>query len=59
LTLLFVPSRLVWSRGKVEPVLVELSVVEQRYQAVLEVLRDGSSVTEVAARLGMSRNSGA
>jgi transposase-like protein len=35
-------------------VLVELSVVEQRYRAVLEV-RSGSSVSEVAARLGVSR----
>ncbi len=30
--------------------LVELSVVEQRYAAVLEVIRDGSTVTEVAGR---------
>ena len=29
-------------------VLVELSVVEQRYQAVLEVLDDGATVTDVA-----------
>jgi transposase len=35
-------------------VLVELSVVEQRYQAVLQVL-SGASVTEVAGRLGVSR----
>jgi transposase InsO family protein len=36
--------------------LVEVSVVEQRYRAVLEV-RSGLSVTEVAARLGVSRQS--
>jgi transposase InsO family protein len=35
-------------------VLVELSVVEQRYRAVLEVLA-GSSVTAVAGRFGVSR----
>ncbi|MEV6313762.1 IS481 family transposase [Streptomyces sp. NPDC051776] len=34
--------------------LVELSVVEQRYRAVLAVLA-GASVTEVAAQLGVSR----
>ncbi|MGW2788215.1 IS481 family transposase [Streptomyces populi] len=34
--------------------LVELSVVEQRYRAVLAVLA-GATVTEVAARLGVSR----
>ncbi|NUW43308.1 IS481 family transposase [Nonomuraea rhodomycinica] len=34
--------------------LVELSVVEQRYQAVLQVL-SGASVTEVARRFGVSR----
>jgi hypothetical protein len=31
-------------------VLVELSVMEQRYQAVLAVVQDGWNVTEVAAR---------
>jgi transposase InsO family protein len=36
--------------------LVEVSVVEQRYRAVLEV-RSGSPVTEVAARFGVSRQS--
>jgi transposase len=36
--------------------LVEVSVVEQRYRAVLEV-RSGVSVTEVAARFGVSRQS--
>ena len=35
--------------------LVELSVVEQRYQAVLEVLNDGASVTDVARRYGVAR----
>jgi transposase InsO family protein len=38
-------------------VLVELSVVEQRYAAVLEVTRDGLSVAEVAERHGVSRQS--
>src|SRR5215831_8237647 len=36
--------------------LVEVSVVEQRYRAVLEV-RSGLAVTEVAARFGVSRQS--
>jgi transposase InsO family protein len=35
--------------------LVELGVVEQRYQAVLEVLNDGATVTDVARRNGVSR----
>ena len=35
--------------------LVELNVVEQRYQAVLEVLNDGATVTDVARRNGVSR----
>ena len=35
--------------------LVELGVVEQRYQAVLEVLNDGATVTDVARRFGVSR----
>ena len=35
--------------------LVELGVVEQRLSAVLEVLNDGVSVTEVAERFGVSR----
>jgi transposase-like protein len=35
--------------------LVELSVVEQRYQAVLAVIRDGVAVVEVARRFGISR----
>ena len=37
--------------------LVELSVMEQRYQAVLAVVQDGWKVTEVAARLDVSRQS--
>jgi transposase len=35
-------------------VLVEISVTEQRYQAILDV-RAGSTVTDVAARFGVSR----
>ena len=35
--------------------LVELGLVEQRYQAVLEVLNDGASVTSVARRFGVAR----
>ena len=35
--------------------LVELSVVEQRYQAVLAVIRDGVPVVEVSRRLEVSR----
>ena len=35
--------------------LVELGLVEQRYRAVLEVLNDGASVTEVARRFGVAR----
>ena len=33
----------------------ELSVAEQRYQAVLAVIEDGGAVTEVAAAVGVSR----
>jgi transposase-like protein len=36
-------------------VLVELNLVEQRYRAVLEVLNDGASVTDVARRFGVAR----
>jgi transposase InsO family protein len=36
-------------------VLVELGRVEQRYQAVLEVLNDGATVTDVARRNGVAR----
>ena len=35
--------------------LVELGLVEQRYQAVLEVVNDGATVTDVARRNGVSR----
>ena len=35
--------------------LVELRLVEQRYQAVLEVLNDGATVTDVARRSGVAR----
>ena len=35
--------------------LVELSVMEQRYQAVMAILQDGWKVTEVADRLGVTR----
>ena len=35
--------------------LVELGVVEQRYRAVLEVLDEGASVTDVARRHGVAR----
>jgi transposase len=36
-------------------VLLELTVAEQRFNAVMEVLRDGLAVTEVADRYGVSR----
>ncbi len=36
-------------------VLVELGLVEQRYKAVLEVLEDAASVTDVARRYGVER----
>jgi transposase-like protein len=36
-------------------VLVELGVVEQRYQAVLEVLQEAATVTEVALHYGVAR----
>ena len=35
--------------------LVELGLVEQRYQAVLEVLNEGATVTDVARRFGVAR----
>ena len=37
--------------------LVELSKMEQRYDAVMGVIRDGHSVAEVAAAYGVSRQS--
>jgi transposase InsO family protein len=36
-------------------VLVELGLVEQRYRAVLEVLNNASTVTDVAVRFGVTR----
>jgi transposase len=33
----------------------ELSVAEQRYQAVLAVIGDGLSVSQVAEKVGVSR----
>lgn len=33
----------------------ELSVVEQRYQAVLAVISDGLSISQVASKVGVSR----
>jgi transposase len=33
----------------------ELRVAEQRYQAVLAVIKDGRTVTETAAAVGVSR----
>ena len=45
--------RLVAGRGP--GVLVELGVAEQRYRAVLEVLDEGASVTDVARRYGVAR----
>lgn len=41
--------------GEVVIVLVELGLVEQRYQAVLEVLNEASTVTDVAVRFGVTR----
>jgi transposase InsO family protein len=35
--------------------LVELGLVEQRYQAVLEVLNDGATIVDVARRYGVAR----
>jgi transposase InsO family protein len=43
--------------GEVELMLVELSVMEQRYQAVLAVVQDGWKIVEVAQKLGVSRQS--
>jgi transposase-like protein len=41
--------------GEVVIVLVELGLVEQRDQAVLEVLNDASTVTDAAVRFGVTR----
>jgi hypothetical protein len=35
-------------------VLLELSKVKQRYEAVLAVIRDGLKITEVAEKFGMA-----
>ena len=37
------------------PFMRELSVSEQRYRAVLAVISDGETVTQVAARFGVAR----
>jgi transposase len=37
------------------PLMRELSVAEQRYQAVLAVISDGLSTSQVASKVGMSR----
>jgi hypothetical protein len=44
-------------REEVGIVLVELGVVEQRYDAVKEVLDGGATVTEVAEGYGVTRQS--
>jgi transposase InsO family protein len=41
--------------GREPGVLVELGVAEQRYRAVLEVLDEGATVTDVARRYGVAR----
>jgi len=41
--------------GEVAVVLVELGLVEQRYRAVLEVIDEASTVTGVALRFGVTR----
>ena len=37
------------------PLMRELSVAEQRYQAVMAVIGDGLSVSQVAEKVGVSR----
>ena len=37
------------------PKMRELSVAEQRYQAVLAVISDGLSICQVASKVGVSR----
>jgi hypothetical protein len=39
-------------------VLVERSVMEQRFEAVMAVVRDGEPVVEVAVRFGVARQTG-
>jgi transposase len=46
-----------WQTKGLAVVLVELGVVEQRLLAVMEVVRDGAAVSEVAGRYGVSRQS--
>src|SRR5881296_1956328 len=50
-----IPSPSPTSEARRWAVLVELSVMEQRYQAVLAVVQDGWKVVEVARRVGVSR----
>jgi hypothetical protein len=45
-------SAVVAGGSEVAGVLKELSVDEQRYQAILAVVEDGLSVTDVAAKAG-------
>jgi hypothetical protein len=54
---LAVINRLI-AAGRGPGVLVELGVEEQRYRAVLEVLEDGTPVTEVARRYGVESSLG-
>lgn len=51
---LFLPARWLVPAEEVGRVLAEISVTEQRYQAVLAAL-DGVPVTEVASRFGVGR----
>jgi hypothetical protein len=44
-----------WPGGEVGIVLVELGVMEQRYDVVKKGLDGGSTVTEVAERYGVTR----
>ncbi len=43
----------IWGGSSI--VLVELGLVELRYQAVLEVVNQGATVTDVAVRFGVTR----
>jgi len=44
-----------FGRGLTLPQMRELSVTEQRHQAILAVIRDGRTVTEVASEWRVSR----
>jgi transposase InsO family protein len=44
-------------RGRSRAVLVVMGVVEQRYDAVMAVLRDGHTVVDVAEKFGVARQS--